>query len=129
MTDLRSIVLVVDSNAGVRGLARRILEREEYGVITAAGRHDAAALLESYGSTIAVLVTELRLVDGEGAGLASHAVRKNPALGVIYLSAGAESDTQRTAGDPSRPVFVRKPFAVEDLTRAVSSAHAGATGR
>jgi len=134
----RETVLLVEDEAAVRGVARRILERAGYTVYEA--RHGADALLvwrEQGGArgNIDVLLTDVRMPELGGRELAAQLRRERPDLPVVYVSgyADPEADARRGAGggrvsesSPSYGAaertaerFIAKPFVAPDLQRAL----------
>ncbi|AHG88499.1 PAS sensor protein [Gemmatirosa kalamazoonensis] len=125
----RETVLLVEDEAAVRGIARRILERAGYTVYEA--RHGADALLvwrEQGGARgkIDVLLTDIRMPELDGRELAAALRRERPGLPVVYVSGYAEPEPSRDTRDArdARPArdgerFVAKPFVAPDLQRAL----------
>jgi PAS domain S-box-containing protein len=127
----RETVLLVEDEAAVRGIARRILERAGYTVFEA--RHGADALLvwrEQGGAegSIDVLLTDLRMPELGGRELAAKLRSERPDLPVVYVSGYAEPEpepgarprpTRERGGDDQ---FVSKPFMAPDLQRALRQA-------
>jgi CheY-like chemotaxis protein len=115
----RETVLLVEDEAAVRDVARRILERAGYTVYEA--RHGADALLvwrEQGGArgNIDVLLTDVRMPELGGRELAAALRRERPDLPVVFVSGYAQSET-RGAGE--RELFVAKPFVAPELQSAV----------
>ena len=129
----RETVLLVEDEAAVRGVARRILERAGYTVFEA--RHGADALLvwrEQGGAAgkIDVLLTDLRMPELGGRELAAALRRERPDLPVVYVSGYAEPEPSAAASAAARVSetpppygvgerFVAKPFVAPDLQRAL----------
>jgi PAS domain S-box-containing protein len=134
-TSGRETILLVEDEAAVRNVARRILERAGYTVYEA--RHGADALLvwnETGGASgpIDVLLTDVRMPEMGGRELAAALRRERPDLPVVFVSGYADPAphfaSHGTASgahhEPSagRDRFVAKPFVAPDLLRAVRHA-------
>ena len=78
-------VLVVDDTEAVRKLARTLLEQDGYDVLEAADAAEARQV--AAGSfRIDLLLTDLVMPGGSGAGLYAELARSRPGLRVIYMS-------------------------------------------
>jgi two-component system, cell cycle sensor histidine kinase and response regulator CckA len=113
----RRIVLLVDDALAVRGLARRVLDAEGYGVLEAASGEEALQLAEE-SDRVDVLLTDFRLPGINGIELARRLAAQNPDLVTIYMSGyGAEV----LAGEELVPgsTFVEKPFSPAELAMTV----------
>jgi nitrogen-specific signal transduction histidine kinase/CheY-like chemotaxis protein len=118
-------VLLVEDEALVRAVARRILERHGYTVLEA--RHGADALLvwRTHRAAIAAVVTDLRMPEMGGRELVAQVRGMQPELPVVFLS--GYSDEAAPTPDGPHDAFVHKPFTSETLLsalgRVLDSAH------
>jgi CheY-like chemotaxis protein len=104
------VVLLVDDDALVRGVAALMLEDLGCEVVTAAGgRHAIDTLVAD--DRIEILITDVNMPDMDGFAVAQAATRMRKELKVIILS-GRENDGR---GFP----LVRKPFLLGDLRRTM----------
>ncbi len=99
-----------------------MLEGSQFRALTADGANSALRLLDQHGGDIKVLLTELRMSDGDGIALARRAVHRNPELRVVYMSGVVASDSEVAAVAASGAPFVRKPFTVGELSGAIATA-------
>jgi two-component system, cell cycle sensor histidine kinase and response regulator CckA len=113
----RRIVLLVDDALAVRGLARRILDAEGYGVLEASSGEEALQLAEE-SDRVDVLLTDFRLPGITGIELARRLAAQNPDLVTIYMSGYGE---EALAGEELVPgsTFVAKPFSPVELAMTV----------
>lgn len=107
-------VLVVEDEAHIRLLLRRVLSSHGYVVREAA---DAPEALEAAvaGGAIALLVTDVSLPQSNGRELAAKLAGSRPGLKVLYTSGYSDAD----AGVPPGAPFLQKPFVPDALLRAV----------
>jgi CheY-like chemotaxis protein len=118
----RTLVLVVDDDATMRALARRLLEEEGYDVTVAeSGRHALARLRG--GPPPDYLVTDLKMADGSGGWLVSQVGYEFPALlarTVVITGAATSAAAAHVAARWRCPV-VAKPFTGPELIRALGN--------
>jgi PAS domain S-box-containing protein len=113
-------ILLVEDEASVRILAKRILERLGYRVEAAANGDDALVLLEDDGVSIDLLLTDVILSGSmQGNELAQAAQLLRPELAVLHMS-GYARDTVVHAGRLDEGVnYLPKPFTADVLGRRV----------
>jgi len=114
-------ILVVEDDAAVRSLARRVLERAGYVVHEAAS---AAEALERFADAVCdldLLLTDVILPGMNGRELAERFRSLCPGLGVVFMSGYADDEVLRDAARNDPGAFLAKPFSPESLARAVSS--------
>lgn len=107
---LRRTILVVEDDASVRQLTRRILERGGYRVHAARSGREALDQWERYEPPADLVLTDLVMPDGVGGvELASQLQSRSPSLHVIYTS-GYDPDhgTHRVRLEPGVN-FLQKP--------------------
>ena len=80
----------------------------------------------SHGRTIDVLVTDVVMPEISGPELAGELGRKNPGLGVLYVSGYTGVAGLRCPWIGPETPFLEKPFEAEHLTRRVDEILAGA---
>lgn len=115
-------VLLVEDEAGVRRLSRRILENAGYRVIVAANGDDAerlfASTMKSEGS-VDLLVTDIIMPRCGGPELFRRLHVQAPKLRVLYMSGYTnQSSAQQAEIDAGLP-FVQKPFSAVEFERRV----------
>ena len=112
-------ILLVEDEATVRTLARRVLEQRGYKVLEA--QHPEQALIVSRGfqEQIDLLLTDVVMPGMSGTKLAEQLTAERRAMSVVYMSGyAATSVEQRLLLDDSVP-FIQKPFTPDILARRV----------
>jgi two-component system, cell cycle sensor histidine kinase and response regulator CckA len=112
-------VLVVEDEDQVRELARRVLERSGYTVITAVDAESAIALSDRHAGHIHLLVTDVMLPRVSGRELAARLGIHRPAIKVLYVSGTVDGAIARHRMLEPGTEFLEKPFALERLLRKV----------
>ena len=112
-------VLVVEDEAQVRELARRVLERSGYTVITAVDAESAIALSDRHAGHIHLLVTDMALPRVSGRELAARLGIHRPAIKVLYVSGTSDGAIARHRMLEPGTEFLEKPFSLERLLRKV----------
>jgi CheY-like chemotaxis protein len=115
-------VLLVEDEAHLREITRRVLVRGGYAVQAVADAEAALALIETGGAP-AVLVTDIELPGMGGIDCARKLRERDPGLRVLYIS-GMTADPRDRAMTGAR--FLAKPYSPEALMRAVRSVVDGA---
>jgi two-component system KDP operon response regulator KdpE len=105
-------VLVVEDDAGIRGLLRASLAAEGFAVTTAVSLSEALALLQH--DPPGLIVLDLGLPDGDGAELV-RAVRQRSSLPIVVASARAEPAGKIALLDAGADDYLVKPFSVAEL--------------
>jgi CheY-like chemotaxis protein len=111
-------VLVVDDEAPIRMLARRVLEDAGYRVTEAAGGLDAIELL-SKGTTLDLLMADLDMPNLGGDEMVRRIRSTRPDLKVLYVTGHIDrlmDARQLWEGE----AFLEKPFTAAGLREAVS---------
>jgi PAS domain S-box-containing protein len=124
-----AVVLLVEDEAQVRATARRTLERAGYVVLEARHGADALTLVRERGDRIALVLTDVRMPEMDGASLARALEREAPALPVVFMSGYDRLGLGETSALPPGARFVEKPFAREALLATLRDALAGAATR
>jgi PAS domain S-box-containing protein len=114
-------VLVVEDNEMVRHLARQVLERQGYTVLTAACGTEALEVIAA-GRPPDLLLTDMVMPDMSGRELYDAVVRRFPGVKALFMS--GYSDELFDGGGPAMPPqrYLQKPFAVNALAAAVREA-------
>jgi two-component system cell cycle sensor histidine kinase/response regulator CckA len=112
-------VLVVDDEAPVRQMERRILEKDGYQIVEAAGGAEAIALIEK-GQALDLLIADLDMPELAGEEMVRRIRATRPDLKVLYVTGNIDRllDVRQTlwAGE----AFLDKPFTVDGLREAVA---------
>jgi CheY-like chemotaxis protein len=114
-------ILLVEDEDAVRALARRILARLGYSVIEARHGGEALTFAADHEGAIHLLVSDAVMPQMSGPDL-TRAIRVlRPDLPVLLVS-GTDDETLRGGTLDERTSFLHKPFAAEQLARAVRDA-------
>ena len=115
-------VLLVEDEASVRHLSKRILDKAGYRVLEAANGDDAEKLFAEHAESIGLVVTDVVMPGCSGPELFSRLQVKAPALRVLYMSGYTEQSVAPKTGIDRGFPFVQKPFTAAQLTRQVRDA-------
>lgn len=115
-------VLLVEDEAGVRRLSKRILDKAGYRVLEAANGHDAEALFARHADSIDLVVTDMIMPGCDGPELLRRLHVHAPALKVLYMSGYTEQSAVHKAGIGRGLPFVQKPFTATEFVRQVREA-------
>lgn len=114
-----AVVLVVEDEASVLRLVRRVLEGEHMIVLSAQDAEEALLLDAQHGGRIDLLVTDVVMPGQSGLELAAHVLGHRPQTRVLFMSGYADhAAVQRDIVDAGRP-FLQKPFAPDRLIARV----------
>jgi DNA-binding NtrC family response regulator len=116
----RFVVLVVDDEADLAETCARLLRRQGYAVVTANTFQGGQAALA--GASPALLVSDMRLPDGDGLDLVRAAGAQHPAVPAIVISGYSSESSQAAALAAGAVAFLSKPFTTDVLSRAVEKA-------
>jgi signal transduction histidine kinase len=112
-------VLLVEDEAGVRSLSRRILENAGYRVFEAANGDDAEMVFARHADSIDLIVTDVVMPGCGGPELLTRLQQRSPAVRVLYMSGYTEQSAAHKAGIDRGTPFVHKPFTAAELVRQV----------
>ena len=108
-------ILVVEDEAGIRALVRKILRRQGYEVLEAANGQDALALCREHGQRVELLITDVLMPQMGGRELVERLQTQGHDMKVLYVS-GYTDDTAIYSGElPSGTAFLQKPFTLGSL--------------
>ena len=115
-------MLLVEDEAGVRQLSKRILDNAGYRVLEAANGDDAERVFAHHAGSIDLVVTDVIMPGCGGPELLSRLQVQAPALRVLYMSGYTEQSAVQKAGIDRGLPFVQKPFTAAELVRQVREA-------
>ena len=112
-------ILVVEDEAGIRGLIKRILARQNYEVIEASNGRQALDIARQHPGHIDMLLTDVVMPEMGGFDLANLLLKERPGTKVLFIS----GYTGLAGFDPSQlPLgsgFLQKPFTLNALLAKV----------
>ena len=119
---LSHTVLLVDDETFVRNVTRRILERQGYRVVEAAGGPQALAILDDPSAEFDVLLTDLVMPGVHGRQIIARSGEVRPSLPVVCMTgfSGEREDLRQYGSNVVEVLF--KPFTAEGLVRAIAAA-------
>jgi len=112
-------VLIVEDDASVLLVAKRILEQAGYRVLSASSLVQALAVTRSTPAAIDLLLTDLVLPDGGGRDVAERVAELRPEIRVLYVSGYTDDPALRRGISESEIEFLGKPFAPDRLVARV----------
>jgi CheY-like chemotaxis protein len=112
---MRETILVVDDEAGIRGLMRKILRRERYQVLEASSAEEALQMAAAHQGPIQMLLTDVMLPGMLGPELARKMYALDSSLKVLYISGYTQDEAVRTGEYPPGARFLAKPFTLGAL--------------
>ncbi len=115
-------VLVVEDEEAVRALARRILERAGYSVLTASSGADAQSVLATAKAPIDLLLTDVVMPGMNGRELAQALRVARHDLRVLFMTGYTDDAILRSGTLDDDVRLITKPFSADDLVRAVRQA-------
>jgi CheY-like chemotaxis protein len=115
----RGPILVVDDEADLISTYERLLRRGGYRVVTAGTRGAGLAIVER--EPLALVITDLRLPDGDGLDLV-RAARQLPMATPTIVVTGFASEASRTAAlAAGAAAYLAKPFGASAFVSLVQS--------
>ena len=116
-------ILVVDDEESVRSVARRMLERSGYRVITATDGDEGLRTFLAEEADIVAIVSDVTMPRMTGIELLAELRRQGKRVPVV-LASGYSAESLDTAAGDEPPIFVQKPFVTEALLAAIDAARA-----
>jgi PAS domain S-box-containing protein len=112
-------VLLVEDQASVRGLIKRVLLSSGYHVMEAGSGPQALALPDSQVRSIDLLITDVVMPGMSGSELAKGLTARRKGLRVLFISGYAPSETMREGILEPGVAFLQKPFSPAQITATV----------
>ncbi|MGB6942710.1 MAG: response regulator [Bryobacteraceae bacterium] len=108
-------ILVVEDEAGIRALVRKILRRQGYEVLEAANGQDALALCREHGQRVELLITDVLMPHMGGRELVERLQTQGRDMKVLYVSGYTDDATVYSGDLPAGTAFLQKPFTLGSL--------------
>lgn len=115
-------VLLAEDESAVRGVARRILEREGCMVVEARDGDEALREFRRAPDNFDILVTDLVMPKLGGWDLADRMITVRPELPIVFMSGYVSKTDARNRLREGSDIFIQKPFRAEELVAAVRTA-------
>jgi signal transduction histidine kinase/CheY-like chemotaxis protein len=110
-------VLIVEDEATVREVARRVLQRQGYDVMAVATPEEAVAALD--GRVVHLLLTDVIMPEVNGRELAARLTSIQPSLRTLFMSGYSANILAPHGVLAPGMAFLEKPFTVEALSLRV----------
>ncbi len=112
-------ILVVEDEAVILKLVKRMLADLGYMVLTAGSAKEALQISKVHGHEIRLIITDVIMPEMNGQELADQVKTLNPDLGILFMS-GYTSDVISRLGILDHEIhFIEKPFSVASLAAKV----------
>jgi two-component system, cell cycle sensor histidine kinase and response regulator CckA len=112
-------ILLVEDEAPVRAIARRILARQGYAVIEASNGREALQRAEGHSGEIDMVVTDMVMPEMSGRAFADAFSALHPSTPVLFVSGYTDDEILRRGALAPRTAFLEKPFTPARLLEAV----------
>lgn len=113
-------ILVVEDEPDLAVTCERLLRRRGYDVMTAGSRRDGLSMLEK--APPALVITDLRLPDGDGLDVVRAARRATAPIPAIVITGFASEASRQAALAAGAAGYLSKPFSTVALTMLVEQA-------
>jgi two-component system cell cycle sensor histidine kinase/response regulator CckA len=112
-------ILMVEDDAGIRTVIRRVLEEQGYRVLGAATPQLALEVAARHEGPIHLLLTDVVMPEMTGAHLSERLLRERPGLPILFMSGYTDNAVVHQGRLDPDTDFLQKPFAPEALLRRV----------
>ena len=112
-------ILVVDDEPMIRDLAKRILDRSGYSVLTAGSGKEGIEIYAQHKSDIALVILDLIMPEMGGKQCLEELLKINPQVKAVIASGFAVKGDTKAFLDTEAKGIVPKPFNMRELLRAV----------
>ena len=121
----RRLILVVEDEADLAATCERLLRRRGHAVVTVASREAAlAALAEAAPS---VLISDVRLPDGDGLDIVRAAAAMQPQVPAVVMTGRASEPGRKAARAAGAAAYLPKPFTATAFAGLVDRVLLGAS--
>jgi two-component system, cell cycle sensor histidine kinase and response regulator CckA len=112
-------ILVVDDEPMIRDLAKRILEKSGYSVLTAGSGKEGIEAYNQHKTEISLVILDLIMPEMGGKQCLEELLKINPQVKAIIASGFAVKGDTKTFLDTEAKGIVPKPFNMRELLRSV----------
>lgn len=113
------LILVVDDEAGVREVTRRMLESFGYRVLAAKNGAEGLVAYAEHREEIVLVITDLMMPIMDGPAMVVELRRQSAELPVIAVTGLAAAENRTRAREAGVQAFLTKPYTGEMLVRAI----------
>jgi DNA-binding NtrC family response regulator len=118
VADGRRLVLIVEDERDLAATCARLLRRRGHAVVTVGTRQAGLAALAELP---ALLVSDLRLPDGDGLDVVRAATAMQPRVPAVVMSAHASGPDRAAAHQAGAAGFLAKPFTTDAFDAVVEN--------
>ena len=118
----RGTVLLVDDEAMVRDVARAMLERAGFDVLTAQDGYEAVEIFRDHGEDCCCVIVDLAMPRMNGEETYRELRTQRPDVRVVLTSGYDEHEASARFSGTGLAAFVQKPYTYSQLTEAVRGA-------
>lgn len=115
-------ILLVEDEAAVRGLARRILTQKGYRVLEASDGVIALRVAAAHVGEIDLVLTDVAMPNLGGRGMVEELKELSPTLRVLFMSGYPKEEVFPEKGSADRTPYLQKPFTGDTLFAEVRAA-------
>jgi CheY-like chemotaxis protein len=115
-------VLLVEDEAAVRNLAKRILTQRGYRVLEAADGAIALRVAAGHVGEIDLVLTDVEMPNLGGRGMVEELKELSPGLTVLFMSGYPKDEVFPEAARAEKTAYLQKPFTGETLCQEVRAA-------
>jgi len=114
-------ILVVEDDASMRGLLKKVLEKSDYQVLEAEDGDQALKSLKKFPD-ISLVITDIKMPKKDGMTLLEEIVQSYPHIKVILITAFGEVEQYLDAMNIGAFEYLNKPFRNQQLLDVVKHA-------
>jgi signal transduction histidine kinase len=112
-------ILIVEDEPAVRDLAKQVLVKVGYTVLTAANGDEALLLCEQHAGKIHLALTDVVMPGMGGRGFAEQLSKARPETKILYMSGYTDDAIDNHGTLDAGTHLLTKPFSLSDLRRKV----------
>ncbi|MFH1153525.1 MAG: response regulator, partial [Pseudomonadota bacterium] len=112
-------ILVVDDEASLVKLLKRMLEAQGYEVVGETNSTKALKLFQKESNNFALVITDMAMPKMPGDRLVKELIKINPTLPIIVCTGHSDRMDEYAANELGIKEYHMKPFVREDLIKAV----------
>ena len=113
------LILVVDDEAGIRDVTRRILVKHGYTVVTASQGAEALTQYAQHRDAIRLVLSDLMMPVMDGLAMIRRLKKINPQVRIISSTGWGEENKIAALRELGLTQFLTKPFTIEQLLNAL----------
>lgn len=114
-------ILIVDDEAMMRSLLKKILMRDGYNVLAASSGTEALNILED--ETVDIVISDLKMPEMDGFELLRQIKEDYPRIGIIMMTAYGDTYTVKDALLLGADEYITKPFKSFEISLVVERAY------